>query len=231
MKRVKFEINPTDQISGVKVMSLVDVPAMQSEFVAFSEEKEQYVELKVEGYKQVVAGLALIPDKDFLRKTPEGEPYYAYFTKESVEAIRNKFHKEQMTANVNVDHSQTDFVDAYLIESFIVDSNERLADLKAKGIKDPVIGSWFVAYKIEDEKTFKMVLDGKLKGFSVEIFVRKVFKAVAPAIPNESVEGLQKQIDELKLKLNLNSDVIFGGKDISYLKRRLQLNQNKLKTI
>ena len=80
MKRVKFEIDPKDEVTGVKVMSLVDVPAMQSDFVAFSEEKPQYIEMKMEGYKQVVAGLALIPDKDFLRTTPDGKQYDSYFT-------------------------------------------------------------------------------------------------------------------------------------------------------
>lgn len=209
MKRVKYDIDSKDNITGVKVMSLVDEPAMKSEFVAMAEEKHQFVELKIEGYKQVVAGLALIPDKDFLRTDSEGEPYMAYFTKETIEAIRNKFHKEQMTSNVNVDHSQIDFIDAYLIESFIIDSNERLADVTAKGIKDPVIGAWFVAYKIEDKKTFEMVLDGKLKGFSVEIFIKKTFKEEKPKVEpiiekpkNKTRLGMRLAI--MKHELNLN---------------------------
>jgi hypothetical protein len=216
MKRVKYEIDPKDNITGVKVMSLVDEPAMKSEFVAMAEETPQYIELKIEGYKQVVAGLALIPDKDFLRHGPDGD-YLAYFTKESIEAIRNKFHKEQMTSNVNIDHSQVEFIDAYLIESFIIDSNERLADVTAKGIKEPVIGSWFVAYKIEDEKTFKMVLDGKLKGFSIEIFIKKTFKEEKPAEV--------KQVEEVKQvveKTNANKSRI--SMRLSIMKHELQLN-------
>jgi len=223
MRRVKYEIDPKDNITGVKVMSLVDEPAMQSDFIAMSEEKDQYVELKAEGYKQVVAGMALIPDKDFLRSADDGETYVAYFSKDSVEAIRNKFHKEQMTSNVNVDHSQTDFIDAYLIESFIVDSQERLDDLKTKGIKEPVMGAWFVAYKIEDPETFKMVLDGKLKGFSVEIFIKKTFKAVKSEIQEvkESVERIEKMLTALKVEESL--------KDKSeYSRRLLQSKINSL---
>lgn len=207
MRRIKYEIDPKDNKTGVKVMSLVDEPAMKSEFIAMSEEKEQYVELKVEGYKQVVAGLALIPDKDFLRTDADGEPYVAYFTKEAIEDIRNKFHKEQMTSNVNVDHSQISFIDAYLIESFIIDSPERLADVTSKGIKDPVIGAWFVAYKIEDDNTFKMVLDGKLKGFSVEIFIKKTFKeekTVEKPKDNTIKNRLGKRLAIMKHELNFN---------------------------
>lgn len=241
MKRVKFEIDPKDGVTGVKVMSLVDVPAMQSDFVAMSVEKPQYVEMKIEGYKQIVAGLALIPDKDFLRNTPEGEQYAAYFTKESIENIRNKFHKEQMTSNVNVDHSQHDFIDAYLIESFIIDSPDRLADVTAKGIKDGVIGAWFVAYKIEDEKTFKMVLDGKLKGFSVEIFVHKMFKAVQPDALEEikkRIEKLEKEAGTITIKgedlvraLTLHREKKDEPKPKSKYERRLQLINSKLKSI
>lgn len=196
MKRVKFEIDPNDDLTGVKTMSLVDEPAMESDFVAFSKEKPQYIELKVEGYKQVVAGLALIPEKNVLRVASDGEKYLAYFTKDSIEQIRNKFHKQMLTNQVNVDHSQQDYINAYLIESFIIDSEQRLADVANKGIKEPVMGSWFVAYKIEDKQVFQEVLDGKLKGFSVEIFVQKLFKK-----EKTELETLKESIDEIKAML------------------------------
>ena len=212
MRRVKFEIDPEDKITGVKAMSLVDAPAMESEFIAFSKEKPQYIELKLAGYKQVVAGMALIPEKDILRQTSDGEKYLAYFTKDSIERIRDKFHKEMMTSEVNVDHSQEDFIDAYLIESFIIDSPERLADLTARGIKDPVMGAWFVAYKIEDEQTFKRVLAGELRGFSVEIFVHKMFKAVPSELAEvkAAIEDLKKQlVGKLHQETKLKSKGIF----------------------
>jgi hypothetical protein len=205
MRRVKFDINETDG-TGVKAISLVDNPAIKSDFIAFSEEEIgielKFEELKAEGYKQVVAGLALIPDKDILRSAPSGEKYLGYFTTESIERIRNKFHKELMTNRVNTDHRQDNYIDAFLIESFIIDSPERLADLKAKGISTATEGSWFVAYKIEDEKTFKRVLDGELRGFSVEIFVSKLFKS--------------EQSEELK---------VTEGKEKSHFERRLKINR------
>lgn len=175
--RVLFEINPDDPIAGVKVMSLVDQPAIESDFIFFKKETGKYVELKSEKYKQVVAGLALIPDKDILRYDENGNPYYGYFTTDSIEVIRNKFHQELMTNRVNTDHSATNYVPAYLIESFIIDSDQRLQDVISKGIKEATLGSWFVAYKIEDQKTFERVLAGELKGFSVEIFLSKFWKS------------------------------------------------------
>ena len=201
MKRVKFDIDEDDKITGVKTISIVDKPAIESDFVAFSEEKP-FVELKVEGYKQVLAGLALIPNKDIARSGPNGESYVAYFTPESIERIRNKFHKQLLTDRVNVDHKQDKYIDAFLIESFIIDSPEREADVKAKGISGGVMGSWFVAYKVEDEQTFKRVLSGELRGFSVEIFVNKFFSKEEEVKDTPKPTGKPKKYFERRSKIN-----------------------------
>lgn len=203
MKRVKFDIDEEDNVTGVKTISIVDKPAIESEFVAFAATEQPFVELKVEGYKQVLAGLALIPNKDIPRRGPNGEQYVAYFTPESIERIRNKFHKQLLTDRVNVDHKQDKYIDAFLIESFIIDSPEREADVKAKGISGGVQGAWFVAYKVEDEQTFKRVLSGELRGFSVEIFVNKFFKSEEPEeVKPDPPKGRPKKYFERRLKIN-----------------------------
>ncbi|GHM98847.1 hypothetical protein WSM22_03370 [Cytophagales bacterium WSM2-2] len=174
IRRVKFDIDKTNPSSGVKTMSLVSEPAIESDFKYFSKEKEKkkYIELKTATLKQVVAGLALIPDKDILRFDTNGEPFYGYFTTDSIETIRNQFHKQQMTSNVNVEHEEP--TEGYLIESFIIDTPELLSATKAKGIPDATLGSWYVAYKIEDPAIFQKVIDGELRGFSVEIYLSKL---------------------------------------------------------
>lgn len=174
MRRVQLDIDENDSTTGVKTISIVSDPAIESDFVAMSKEV-QFIELAAP-YKQVLAGLALIPDKDIPRTARNGEKYVATFSKEAIERIRNKFHKELMTSNVNVQHDQKQYIPAYLIESFIIDSPERLSDVKAKGIKEATDGAWFVAYKVEDKETFAKALSGELKGFSVEIYVKNLFE-------------------------------------------------------
>jgi hypothetical protein len=197
LARVKFDINENNELAGVKTMSLVDEPAIESDFIYFSK-TQRYVELKEEKYKQVVGGLALIPDKDILRYDDNGDPYYGYFTSEGIERIRNKFHKEGLTHSVNTDHNSTDYIDAYILESFIIDSPERLADVKAKGINEAVLGSWYVAYKIEQPEVFQRVLQGELKGFSVEIFLSQFHKANNP---NKEFNSMKKNLKERILAL------------------------------
>lgn len=196
MRRIQFDIDEDDETTGVKTISIVDDPAIDSKFVALSKEKVQFIELKAP-YKQVLAGLALIPDKDIPRTSPKGESYVAYFTKEGIERIRNKFHKELMNNRVNVDHQQSAYISAYMIESFIIDSDERLADVKAKGIKDAVMGSWFVAYKIEDKEVFAKALAGELNGFSVEIFIKNMFEKPKDDEIKSTLDALNTKLDAI----------------------------------
>jgi hypothetical protein len=199
----------------VKTISIVDNPAIESDFIAFAKEVE-YVEMQG-GYKQILAGLALIPDKDIPRTNQKGEKYMAYFTTEGIEKIRNKFHKQLMNNKVNVDHKQSGYINAYMVESFLVDSAERLADVKAKGIKDPVIGSWFVAYKIEDIEVFNKALIVELNGFSVEIFIKNMFSSEV----EKTLKALEERIE--KLEGENNTEVKNEGKHKNYYERKLKL--------
>jgi hypothetical protein len=175
--RIKFDINKDNPLDGVKTISLVDEPAIESYFIFFNKKKPQYVELKKEGYKQCVAGLILRGNYDILRYDALGLPYYGYFTTESIEAIRDKFHKENLGNRVNTDHNSENYVDAYLIEDFIINSEERLADVRKQGFKEAEIGDWYGVQKIDNSETFARILAGELRGFSVEIFIDNNFSA------------------------------------------------------
>lgn len=214
MNRVEFDIDEFDESTGVKTISIVDNPAIESDFVAFSKEVE-YVEM-AGPYKQILAGMALIPNKDIPRTKPNGERYVAYFTTEGIEKIRNKFHKQLMNNRVNVEHKQSDYIDAYMVESFIIDSEERLADVAKKGIKEPVMGSWFVAYKIEDKEVFSKALAGQLNGFSVEIFI----KSMMTSDMERSLKSLEERIEQLEKK---DAEPIEWGKHKNYYERKLKL--------
>lgn len=166
----KIVIDESDETTGMEAISVVDMPAIESDFLKLNNQKEpKLVVLEKEGeYKQILAGLALIPNKPMYRNN-EGFEYYVYFETQEIEKIRDKFHKSKLTDVVNLQHESKDVVDAYLIESYIINSEERLNEVKSQGIDDVVMGSWYVQYKIEDKEVFKKALDGELNGFSIEI--------------------------------------------------------------
>jgi hypothetical protein len=209
MRKVKFEIDENSELQGVKTISLVDQPAIESDFIFFNKDKNQFIELKSENYKQVVAGLALIPNKYILRFDGLGQEYYGYFTADVIEKIRNKFHKEQLGSLVNTDHSSTNYVNAYLLESFIIDSEQRLQDVTARGIEGATMGSWFVAYKIEDAQTFQRVVSGELRGFSVEVFLQQFCKVDNNNEINykEEMSNILEKLKQLLLEAEKQAEV------------------------
>ena len=192
----EFVIDETREDSGVKAISLVSSPAIDSEFIAFNKDqkKPQYIFLEKDEkeYKGIVAGLSLIPNKLIYRVDGDGNEYYGYFSKDTVEKIRNKYHKELMTSNVNLEHDENQYISAYLIESYLLDTEDRVNEVKNKGIADAEDGAWYTALKIDDKEVFQKVLDGDYQGFSVEAFLNKELKSLALSNNNNNILKLKK---------------------------------------
>lgn len=194
------------QESGVKTISLVDDPAIQSFFVAFDNQKPKQKYFKSE-FEQVVFGIALQPDYPIYRIDYEtGEEYYGIFTAETIKKIVHKFHKELQSNNVNLMHNNQAYINAYMFSDFIVESDLQIEFLKTKGITDARIGSWVTAYKIEDQEIFNSVLEGNFKGFSVECFLDKVLvdfnKEFKNKFMSNKIKSVMKKINKtLKEKI------------------------------
>jgi hypothetical protein len=112
-----------------------------------------------------VVGPLLVPDKLIMRIDEEGNPFYVYFSKETVKAIAEKAMKENLIHNVNMEHNPDDKVDAYMTKSWIKEDEQ---DLSNKYGMDLPIGTWVGEYKIEDPKVWQMVKEGVVNGFSIE---------------------------------------------------------------
>lgn len=175
----EFVINENEEMSGVKTVSIVNEPAIESNFIAFENESPKPHYFKSNEYEQVVFGIALQPDFPIYRIDNEIGEYYGVFSKDTIKKIVHKFHKEQQSNNVNLEHNGNDYIDAYMFSDYIVDSELQIEDLKSKGILDAKIGSWVTMYKIEDPQVFQKVINGEFHGFSVECFLElKVFSKI-----------------------------------------------------
>jgi hypothetical protein len=176
----EFLIDENNDTLGMSAISLVDKPAMKSEFLAFTKTPIKQKFIEVAGAKRMVAGLALIPDKLVYRMSAEGEEYMGFFSAATIEAIRNKFMKDKNIDNVNLQHNDASKIDAYLVESYILSTEDRVNEVKAMGIEDAVLGAWFVAYKFgnspEAEAAYQDTLKGKYNGFSVEVMLERELK-------------------------------------------------------
>ena len=162
--RVELEIKEDDQ--GVFAVSLVDRPAIQSDFVKLSEDDDRTLNFKThskleEGY---VVGFALIPDIDIYRKI-KGKEFNVYMSRETVNKSAEMFMKNQNLSEVTEQHN-TKVKGCYVTESWIVEDakNDKanIYDLNPKG------GEWVIKMKIDNPEMKREIESGRMNGFSIE---------------------------------------------------------------
>ena len=153
-----------ENIDEVFAISLVEEPAIESNFVFFDKEKVQFAAINDE--KKLLMGPILIPDKQILRIDGEGMPYHVFFKPETIKRLSEMYLKKKYTDKSTLEHdSKIDGVT--LVESWIVES--RTKDKSALyGLSVPV-GTWMGTFKVDNEDIWNnYVKTGEVKGFSIE---------------------------------------------------------------
>lgn len=163
MKLIELTLGDFD--SGIIAISMVDDPAIQSDFLALADSK---LLLKIEDEEQrIVTGAILIPDIKILRFDQETQtPYHIFFSAETVSQLSQKYLKDFNQASVNLDHA-FNVEGVTLTESWIKidDTNDKSVAL---GLDVPV-GTWLGTMKVDNDEVWNdWIKAGHLKGFSIE---------------------------------------------------------------
>ena len=155
-----INLDIVDDLSGIDIISLVDRPAVEREFIAFN---SQEVKFAVNDEKRIVTGVALIPDQKIYRKDDRGE-YYISVSREAIERIAEKFFADHNSTNVNLQH-QFDVDGCVYFESYLTNKERGIYPKEFGELPD---GTWVVSCKINNPDVWKLVKDGVLRGFSIE---------------------------------------------------------------
>ena len=116
--------------------------------------------------KMEITGAAMLPNKMIIRSTPMGEPYYVYFSKETIKKLAFKFMKEKRMDATNIEHTSLKAKDTYVVESWLI-SDEYNDKANALGLNYPN-GSWVITMKTDDPEVWAKIKEGEYTGFSVE---------------------------------------------------------------
>lgn len=166
-KIYKAQINP-DPNSELEVnfIGLVDRPAIERNFLAFSEAKEK-LRFSINEEKRIISGPAMIADLPIYRNDETHGEYYVVFGAEEIAAIVQKFNAKGYLKNFNLFHDENQQVsDVTIINSFITDT--AMGICPPKGFEDVSDGSWFISAKVNNDAVWEKVKAGEIKGFSVE---------------------------------------------------------------
>ena len=173
-----------DDTPGIEIISLVDFPAVERNFIALAAEK---VMLKADDERHVVTGVALIPDQKIYRRDENGE-YYISFSKDAIERIATKFFADHNSTNANLMHEVA--VDGCVyFESYLTDKARGIYPTDFGELPD---GSWVVSCKVLNPEVWQLVKDGVLRGFSVEGVCREAKTEIT------SVEELMEYLNNIK---------------------------------
>lgn len=154
-----------DGVSQVDYVALVDLPAIEKDFIAFNAERQQFQVISEE--QRIISGPLMIADKPIFRSSPEMGDHYIVFKAETIKDIAIKFAKKGFQKNVNEMHDPAKALQGVtLFESFITDSVRGIQPMK--GFEDAPDGSWFGSMYVENDQAWADVKAGKFKGFSVE---------------------------------------------------------------
>lgn len=158
----------TDDGLGMEKISLVDDPAMESDFQFFANEEDRF-KFSVQNEEQRhIFGVIIRADHPVLRLSAEGFPYYITFSKETIKTIAQKYFREGRQNNFNLMHTPgTDVDSVEMLQAFIKDKDR---GIDPKGFEDIEDGSLFGEFKVLDDTIWEDIKAGKFKGFSMEIF-------------------------------------------------------------
>ena len=165
MKLYELLIDENDLLlSGVHALSIVENPAIQSDFIALGDQKPILL-AEVNKDKQILMGAALIPDKPIYRKDGD-EEYYVYFSKETIAKTAEAFFRNNNQNNATLEHAEV-LENMTVFESWIVEDPE-FDKSKKYGLEVPS-GTWMVSMKVDDKDVWdNYVKDNKVFGFSIE---------------------------------------------------------------
>lgn len=167
---------------GVLRVSLVDDPAVQSNFDVFRaavpEAKAPALYAVADEDRHLVRGVVLRADFPiFRRDTPEDPGYYVIFSAGQIRAFAEQYLAASRQNAVDTDHDGKEVDGVQMVQYFLKDTE---AGIAPEGFDDIADGSLFAEYHVTNEDVWDEVKAGTYKGFSVEIFYTLVPMARTP---------------------------------------------------
>ena len=176
-------------------LALVDSPAIEQDFMFFS---EQPIKMHFNDEKMMVKGPALIPNQLIYRNDALGERYVYFSSETIVKFVELLMSKEKNKFNLG--HTDK-YLDAVLIESYFVGEENEFGVPK---------DSWVVGLKVRDKEAWESIKNGTFKGFSVQsMFSNELVKLMS--------NNKKETMSNLKVRLmDAINSVVFPTENVAF---------------
>ena len=182
----------SDDDTGMFKISLVDEPAVMSNFVAFDKAKRPLMYSIANEEKRIVRGVVMRADFPIYRYDKDWGEYYIIYKADTIRQMAEKYLLESRQNDVNLMHEDNSDVDGVqMVQYFIKDTN---AGVNPTGFEEIADGSLFAEFHIVNDEVWEQVKDGTFKGYSLE--------GVFDLVPEQDEEKVESIVDSLEGKFN-----------------------------
>ncbi len=198
-----------DEESGMLKISLVDDPAVMSNFQAFDAQKKLLMYEVADEGKRLVRGVVMRADFPIFRRDKEMGEYYIIYKSDTIRQMAEKYLVENRQNNVNLMHAADSDVDGVqMVQFFIKDTSAGVAPANFDEIAD---GSLFGEFHVTNDEVWQQIKDGTYKGFSLE--------GIFDLCPEQNKDEVQEIVDSLDGKFKKIFKNTSNSKTMSKLSR------------
>ena len=176
----------TDEDTGMMKISLVDDPAVMSNFQAFDAERKMQMYAVTDEEKRLVRGVVMRADFPIYRRDERLGEYYIIYKADTIRQMAEKYLAESRQNDVNLMHKDgSDVEGVQMVQCFIKGDG-----VSVDGFDDIADGSLFAEFHITNDEVWEAVKEGTYQGFSLEGYF--------DLVPETDVDEVDQIVRDLK---------------------------------
>lgn len=176
----------SDYETGMFKISLVDDPAVMSNFQAFDAHKKPMMYAIQDEEKRLVRGCIMRSDFPIYRRDEKMGEYYVIYKAEEIRKMAEKYLMEGRQNDVNLMHQEGSDVDGVQMVQYFIKGD----GIQVDGFDDCADGSLFGEFHVVNDSVWDEIKAGTYKGFSLE--------GVFDLVPEQDKDEIQEIVDLLE---------------------------------
>ena len=191
----------SDAETGMFKISMVDDPAVMSNFQAFDKQNIPQMYAIQDEEKRLVRGVVMRADFPIYRRDDKMGEYYIIYKADQIRIMAEKYLAESRQNDVNVMHKKDSDVDGVQMVQYFIKGD----GVSVEGFDECADGSLFAEFHIINDDIWDEIKAGTYKGFSLE--------GVFDMLPETDADEIQDIVDKLdgafrKLFKNNNNKIM-----------------------
>lgn len=220
-----YDVVIDDDTLGLTAISLVDYPAIQENWIAFSEQQMMY--LSSHDKREVVAPV-LLPDQLILRKAEDGSLYYIRWKRETILQAAEKYiangwfnnftYQHAYFYNKDMKYEDTFEKDIYMLRMWTIEDENDDAYTKYHFNHLP-LGTLMCHFKCHSRKLWQKIKNKEVMGVSIEAFTN-IVRDNNNKVNIINMDVNSKQLNLFQKFIQFLNDVSAEASDISDIAKK-----------